>query len=87
MSLETGKKIIDLLINQWEEDKEDAFVNKSVKSLVFTFIGGEPFLEVKLIDSILEYFLIQCAERKCELSKGFQIGIATNGVNYFNEQV
>lgn len=87
MSLETGKKIIDLLINQWEEDKEDAFINKSVKSLVFTFIGGEPFLEVKLIDSILEYFLIQCAERKCELSKGFQIGIATNGVNYFNEHV
>lgn len=87
MSLETGKKIVDFIIKQWEEDKPDNFINKNIKSLIFTFVGGEPFLCTKVMDGIIEYFLVQCAIKKCDLSKGLQVGITSNGTLYFKKEV
>ena len=58
MSLETGKKIVDYLISEWELDNPTHYINKNVRCVIFSFIGGEPFLEVELIDNILEYFLM-----------------------------
>lgn len=87
MTLETGKKIVDYLISEWERDDEKSVINKSIKTLVFNFIGGEPFLEAELMDGICEYFLTQCAIKKCTLSRGFVISISTNGQNYFDEKV
>lgn len=87
MSLDTGKKIVDYLISEWELDDPTHYINKNVRCVIFSFIGGEPFLEVELIDDILEYFLIQCALKHCSLSKGMRVSLSSNGTLYFDPKV
>lgn len=87
MTLETGKRIVDLLIHMWEEDKPGGFINKSTKTVVLDFIGGEPMLEAPLISDICDYFFKQCAVKCCTLASGARISISTNGQNYFEPQV
>lgn len=41
MTLDTGKKIVDYLLNLYEEDTGD-FITHRTKGLVLDFIGGEP---------------------------------------------
>ena len=49
MSLETAKKFIDLLFDNNETTK--MYIDTSArKAIILDFIGGEPFLEVELID-------------------------------------
>lgn len=87
MTLETGKRIIDSLIQMWIDDIPNAFLNKSTKTIVLDFIGGEPLLEPKLIEDISEYFLLRCAETGCSWAEGFRISISTNGQNFFDPDV
>lgn len=56
LSLENAKKFIDLLISGDKGFKE--YIGDS-KSCVLEFIGGEPFLQVDLIDEIYDYFIEQ----------------------------
>lgn len=87
MSLETGKRIVDLLIRMWEEDKPGSFISKKTKTVILDFIGGEPLLEAPLISDICDYFFKQCALKGCTLASGARISISTNGQNYFEPQV
>lgn len=55
MSFETAKKFIDLILSGEKGFSE--YVNpKTSPALILEFIGGEPMLEVNLIDKIIEYF-------------------------------
>ena len=56
MSLETGKKIVDLLYRMWDENKPGAFINKDTKMIILDFIGGEPMLYTDVMDGIVSYF-------------------------------
>lgn len=87
MSLETGERIVDLLIRMWEEDKPGGFISKKTKTVILDFIGGEPLLEAPLISDICDYFFKQCALKGCTLASGARISISTNGQNYFEPQV
>ena len=87
MSLETGKRIVDLLIRMWEDDKPGGFISKKTKTVILDFIGGEPLLEAPLISDICDYFFKQCALKGCTLASGARISISTNGQNYFEPQV
>lgn len=87
MNLETGKRIVDLLIRMWEEDKPGSFISKKTKTVILDFIGGEPLLEAPLISDICDYFFKQCALKGCTLASGARISISTNGQNYFEPQV
>lgn len=87
MSLETGKRIVDLLIRMWEEDKPGGFISKKTKTVILDFIGGEPLLEAPLVSDICDYFFKQCALKGCTLASGARISISTNGQNYFEPQV
>ena len=56
MPFEVAKKLIDALL-----DSKENSINKYIKTnetigVVLDFIGGEPFLEVDLIDQIIDYF-------------------------------
>lgn len=55
MSLETGKKAVDFFLSH------DGFTEDAV---IIDFIGGEPFLEIELIDQIADYFVSQAYKRK-----------------------
>ncbi len=50
MSWEVARSAIDYIL-----DREDSFREESV---VWDFIGGEPFLEIDLIDKICDYIKI-----------------------------
>ncbi len=64
MSLETGKRIVDYIIDLYEDGTGD-FINKSTQGVVLDFIGGEPLLEAELIEKITDYWFEQCWKRKC----------------------
>lgn len=82
MDFETSKKIIDNLI------LSDSFYNTyNTKAIVLEFIGGEPFLEVELMDKITGYFIQKCIENKHRFLYFFRISIASNGLLYFEEKV
>ena len=48
MTLETGKKIVDYLLDLYEKNDSD-FINQNTRAVVLDFIGGEPLLEAPLI--------------------------------------
>ena len=87
MPWEVGKAIVDYLFRMWEEDDPDAFISKDTKSIVFDFIGGEPLLEVELMDRICDYFWHEALRRKCIWAETFRIGMISNGVDYFKPAV
>lgn len=65
MDLETGKKTIDFLVENSKEEKE----------LFITFFGGEPLLNYKLIQQLVQY----AHTREQKTNKQFNFGITTNG--------
>lgn len=87
MSQETAYKIADYLIDSWEKNEPGSFINKHTRFLSIMFIGGEPLLEADLIDKFCEYFLCQCALRKCPLGEGTRFYFSTNGINFFDDRV
>lgn len=78
MTLETGKRCVDLL---FEEDSRDSeLINeRAATALVLDFIGGEPFLEVELIDQIVSYFLTKAMELGHRWATHYMISLSTNG--------
>lgn len=87
MEESTGKKIIDLLFEMYEEDNPLKPINKSVGGIVLDFIGGEPFLNPKTMKTIVEYFIDKCIETNSEWLLYWKISICSNGSNYFNNEV
>ena len=56
MDLETAKRCVDLLFA--EDARNSELVNdRDAHGLIIEFIGGEPFLEIDLIDQTMTYFL------------------------------
>lgn len=83
MSEDTGKKIVDYLLDLYEKDDSD-YINKKTKALIFDFIGGEPLLEAELIEHIYDYFVDKCWERNIPLVEFSRISFATNGQLWFS---
>lgn len=87
MSLEIGKKIVDLIYEMYYQNDASKLINQSTKAIILSFIGGEPLLYPDLIDEIVEYYVTKGAELNCPLCHNFRISISTNGVNYFRPDV
>lgn len=78
MTLETAKKFINYLFSGELEFPP---------AVILGFIGGEPLIEVELIDQIVDYFKIQAYEKNSPWYWNYRISITTNGVNYSSPQV
>lgn len=87
MTPDIAKQAIDLLFKMYDDNIEDAFINHTTKGLVIDFIGGEPFMNVELMDYILDYFITTCLEKNHPWLEHFRVGFASNGMLYFNEDV
>lgn len=86
MSLEIAKKFVDLLLDATPEN--NAYINPVVSPfLIIEFIGGEPLLEVRLMDQIMDYFLSQALERMHPWVDKYMISISSNGTLYFEPEV
>lgn len=79
MSWEVAKQAIDYIL-----DREDEFPEESV---VWDFIGGEPFLEVELIEKICDYIKIELYRRNHHWFNSYRFSFSTNGINYGTDKV
>ena len=80
MSWDTAKKIVDSLF-------EGAFLDNQAPAIILDFIGGEPLLEIELIDKIVEYFKRKAFSLKHPWGYYYMISISTNGVLFEDERV
>lgn len=79
MPWEIAKQAIDYIL-----DREDEFTEESV---VWDFIGGEPFLEIELIDKICDYLKAEMFRRNHHWFNSYRFSFSTNGINYDSEKV
>ena len=86
LKFETAKKFIELILS---DDKEkNNYLNKDNSDfVVLDYIGGEPLLEIDLIDKIVDYFIKRCIELNHPWQYGYMISIGTNGTLYFDPKV
>ena len=84
MPLELAKEFIDNLL----DGKYNNYLNyDEVESIVIDFIGGEPLLEIDLIDNIIKYFLQQLIDRDHHWLYRHRFSMCSNGVLYFSPKV
>lgn len=86
MSLETGKKFIDLLLSK--NDKINIYCDSYKKAGVsLEFFGGEPLLAIDLISELSDYFLHELIRLNHPWSKSYRFNICSNGTLYFDPKV
>lgn len=86
MSMEVAKKYIDLLLTG--EKGFDNYVGiDHTPGIVLDFIGGEPLLEVELMDQIIDYFRAKALELNHPWAEKYMCSISSNGTLYFDEKV
>ena len=83
MSIETGRKVVDYILDLYEKNESD-FVNRNTRAVVLDFIGGEPLLEAELIEHICDYWFSECYRREIPLAPFTRISFATNGKLWFS---
>lgn len=81
MSLPIAKAVVDYILNQ--EHNPDF----SYEAVVWDFIGGEPFLEIDLIDQICDYIKSELFRRNHHWFNSYRFSFSTNGINYDSEKV
>lgn len=87
MSFETAKKYADFLLES-SMGYDNEYINKdNAPGLVMEFIGGEPLLEIDLIDKITDYFIGRMIELDHPWRRKFMISICSNGVLYMDPRV
>lgn len=79
MSWEVAKTAIDYILDN-ERDFPEA-------SVVWDFIGGEPFLEIELIDRICDYIKVEMYRRNHHWFDSYRFSFSTNGINYHTDKV
>ena len=79
MSWDVAKKAIDYILDHENDMREE--------SVVWDFIGGEPFLEIDLIDRICDYLKTEMYRRNHHWFNSYRFSFSTNGINYDSEKV
>ena len=79
MTWEVAKEAIDYILDREEEFREE--------SVIWDFIGGEPFLEIELIDKICDYLKTEMYRRNHHWFNSYRFSFSTNGINYHTEKV
>lgn len=79
MTWEVAKGAIDYILDREEEYCEE--------SVIWDFIGGEPFLEIDLIDKICDYIKTEMFRRSHHWFNSYRFSFSTNGINYHIDKV
>ncbi|WP_293491504.1 radical SAM peptide maturase, CXXX-repeat target family [Prevotella sp.] len=79
MSWGVAKKAIDYILNNRSFFNEEA--------VVWDFIGGEPFLEIDLIDKVCDYIKTEMFRLRHPWFDSYRFNFSTNGINYNSEKV
>ncbi len=79
MTFDTAKQSVDYILANSDLFDED--------SVSFEFIGGEPCLEMDLIDKISDYIKKEMFRLDHKWFNHYMFGFTTNGLNYHSEKV
>lgn len=79
MSWSVAKAAIDYILAHEDDFKE--------QSVVWDFIGGEPFLEIELIDKICDYIKLEMFKLNHHWFNSYRFSFSTNGINYDSDRV
>ncbi|MBR6169261.1 MAG: radical SAM peptide maturase, CXXX-repeat target family [Bacteroidaceae bacterium] len=79
MTWEMAKKVIDYILDHENDFKEE--------SVIWDFIGGEPFLEIDLIEKICDYLKMEMYRRDHHWFNSYRFSFSTNGINYHEDKV
>ena len=79
MSWETAKRAVDYILSNENEFPEE--------SVIWDFIGGEPLLEIDLIDRICDYIKAEMYRLNHHWFNSYRFSFTTNGINYHNQNV
>ena len=79
MTFEVAKQAIDYILAREEEFSE--------QSVTWDYIGGEPFLEIELIDKICDYLKLRMFELNHHWFNSYRFNFSTNGINYSTKAV
>lgn len=79
MSWSVAKKAIDYILSHENDFRE--------KSVVWDFIGGEPFLEIELIDRICDYIKTEMFRLNHHWFNSYRFSFSTNGINYDSDKI
>lgn len=79
MSFEVAKQAIDFILSDTDTCREE--------SVVWDFIGGEPFLEIDLIDRICDYLKTEMFRLNHHWFNSYRFSFSTNGINYDSDKV
>lgn len=82
MSFDTAKAFIDFILG------DDPYVNSwHSLGVILDFIGGEPLLEIDLIEQTCDYFLERAFALHHPWATRFMFSICSNGLMYFDDRV
>ena len=79
MTWEVAKEAVDYILDREEEFRDE--------SVIWDFIGGEPFLEIELIDKICDYLKTEMYRRDHHWFNSYRFSFSTNGINYHEDKV
>ncbi|MGP0060698.1 MAG: radical SAM peptide maturase, CXXX-repeat target family [Beijerinckiaceae bacterium] len=79
MSIETGKKAVDYIIDNRAQFPEDA--------IIWDFIGGEPLIEIGLIDTLCDYIAQELQRKQHPWRENYSLSMTTNGLLYGRKNV
>ena len=74
-----AKQAIDYILDHENDFREE--------SVIWDFIGGEPFLEIDLIDRICDYVKVEQYRRNHHWFNSYRFSFSTNGINYHEDKV
>lgn len=79
MTWDVAKQAIDYILDHESDMSEE--------SVIWDFIGGEPFLEIYLIDKICDYLKVEMFRRNHHWFNSYRFSFSTNGINYATDKV
>ena len=79
MTWNVAKKGIDYILSHEGDYKEE--------SVIWDFIGGEPLLEIELIDKICDYIKMEMYRLNHHWFNSYRFNFTTNGINYHSPKI
>lgn len=84
MSVETAKAAIDML---FDKEKMNGYITDYNVCAIIEFIGGEPLMNMDVVEFVCEYFLYKAYEMNHPWYKYHMFSITTNGVLFRTPRV
>ena len=86
MTKDVAKRGVDLLFDMYDKN-EGTFINHKTKAIILDFIGGEPLMNIDIIDYVCTYFVEKCVEKNHPWLYTWRASIISNGALYFDPKV